>query len=64
MSNVTPYNPTDWKNKPNTSSPINAVNLNKIEQGIKAVTDFANTLSDVSVSVDNEILVFTPHGEE
>lgn len=28
------YTKTDWKNLPNTTTPINATNLNKIENGI------------------------------
>ena len=48
MSNrVTPYEKTTWVNTPSTSSPIDASNLNHIEQGIKAVTDAVNELPDV-----------------
>lgn len=29
-----PYTPTQWKNKPSTETPINAANLDKIEQAL------------------------------
>lgn len=29
------YNKTNWENLPSTSTPVNATNLNKIENGIK-----------------------------
>lgn len=32
------YTKTDWKNLPNTSTPINATNLNKIEECLSAIT--------------------------
>lgn len=45
MSNVTIYVVTNWRDLPTQSSPIHATNLNHIETGIKAVTDFINTLN-------------------
>lgn len=45
MANVTVYVVTNWQNLPTKTSAIDATNLNHIEQGIKAVTDFINTLN-------------------
>lgn len=45
MPNVTYYVMTSWQNLPNKTSPIDATNLNHIEQGIKTVTDYINTLN-------------------
>lgn len=33
------YVPTKWENSPSTSTPLNADNLNKLEQGVKALHD-------------------------
>ena len=33
------YVPTKWENAPSTSTPLNADNLNKLEQGVKALHD-------------------------
>ena len=44
MPNITVYVMTVWHDLPNKSSALQASNLNHIEQGIKTVTDFINTL--------------------
>lgn len=33
------YTPTKWENSPSTNTPLNAGNLNKLEQGVKALHD-------------------------
>lgn len=33
------YTPTKWESAPSTSTPLNADNLNKLEQGVKALHD-------------------------
>lgn len=33
------YVPTKWENSPSTTTPLNADNLNKLEQGVKALHD-------------------------
>ena len=33
------YTPTNWENSPSTSTPLNADNLNKLEQAVKALHD-------------------------
>ena len=48
MSNVTVYVMTVWRNLPTKTSAIDQTNLNHIEQGIKNVTDFINTLNATS----------------
>lgn len=45
MANVTVYVMTVWRNLPTKTSAIDQTNLNHIEQGIKNVTDFVNTLN-------------------
>ena len=45
MPNVTVYVMTVWQNLPSKSTALEATNLNHIEQGIKNVTDFINTLN-------------------
>lgn len=45
MSNVTVYVMTTWRNLPSKDSALDATNLNHLEQGIKNVTDFVNTLN-------------------
>lgn len=48
MANVTAYVMTVWYNLPTKTSAIDQSNLNHIEQGIKNVTDFVNTLNATS----------------
>jgi len=38
---------------------LQASNLNHLEQGVKAVTDFANTVKDVKFTVSGEKLTVT-----
>ena len=45
MPNVTVYVVTNWQNLPTKTSPIDSVNLNHLETGIKNVTDFLNTIN-------------------
>lgn len=45
MANVTVYVMTVWANLPTKTSALEATNLNHLEQGIKNVTDFVNTLN-------------------
>lgn len=45
MPNVTVYVMTSWQNLPSKNTALEATNLNHIEQGIKTVTDFINTLN-------------------
>lgn len=45
MANVVVYVMTTWQNLPTKSSPVDATNLNHIEQGIKNVTDWVNTIN-------------------
>lgn len=33
------YIPTNWENSPSTNTPLNAENLNKLEQGVKVLHD-------------------------
>ena len=33
------YIPTNWENSPSTNTPLNADNMNKLEQGVKALHD-------------------------
>lgn len=33
------YTPTVWENEPSTKTPLNAENLNKLEQGVKSLHD-------------------------
>ena len=42
------YTPTDWENKPSTATPIDADNLNKLEQG---VVDAHNAIDSVADDV-------------
>lgn len=44
-NNVTTYNKTTWQNLPNKTSAVDATNLNNIEQGIKNLNDWVNTLN-------------------
>lgn len=45
MPNVIVYVVTPWANLPIKSTPITAENLSHIEQGVKNVTDFVNTIN-------------------
>ena len=45
MPNVTVYVMTAWRNLPTKSSPIDQTHLNNIEQGIKNLNDWVNTLN-------------------
>lgn len=45
MPNVTVYVVTNWQNLPTKTSPIDSVNLNHLETGVKNVTDFLNTIN-------------------
>lgn len=47
-NNVTVYVMTIWRNLPSKDSAIDATNLNHLEQGIKNVTDFVNTINATS----------------
>lgn len=47
---VTPYVPTDWQNRPSSSTPINETNLRHIEIGIKNVTDALNAMPEQQLS--------------
>lgn len=35
------YTPTKWENSPSTNTPLNADNLNKLEEGVKEIHDMA-----------------------
>lgn len=35
------YIPTEWENFPSTNTPLNADNLNKLEDGVKEIHDMA-----------------------
>lgn len=37
------YTPTKWENSPSTNTPLNADNLNKLEQGVKEIHDMATS---------------------
>lgn len=37
------YIPTKWENEPSTKTPLNAENLNKLEQGVKKIHDMADS---------------------
>lgn len=39
------YTPTKWENSPSTNTPLNADNLNKLEQGVKSAHDSLNSVS-------------------
>ena len=51
------YTKTNWQNLPNTTTPVNATNLNHIETGIKdnetAISGVASDLSTLSTNVTN-----------
>lgn len=42
------YTPTNWENDPSTRTPINAQNLNKIEQGLKTAHTIAESKIDAA----------------
>lgn len=48
MPNVTVYVMTVWRNLPTKTSAIDQTTLNHLEQGIKNVTDFVNTINATS----------------
>lgn len=48
------YNKTEWAN--NNNPPINADNLNKIEQGLKVLYDSLGEISQGYLSVQNDII--------
>jgi len=37
------YTPTNWQNQPSVATPLSAANLNKIETGVKTVSDVVDT---------------------
>ena len=43
---MNPYERINWENSPSTQKPLNAQNLNHMEDGIADVTDFASELDD------------------
>lgn len=43
------YTPTDWQDSPSTVTPLDAANLDKLEQGVKAATDQANNAQIAAV---------------
>lgn len=45
MANVTVYVVTNWQNLPTKTTPVDASHLNHLENGVKAVTDFLNTIN-------------------
>ena len=49
------YDPTVWKNKPSTDTPINAANLNKIEAGIVSAVAAANDASEAASGLVSEM---------
>ena len=59
------YNRTTWENSPSTSTPINAQNLNKIEQGISDAATELNGLqphlSNVGIEIDEDYKVNVLH---
>lgn len=50
LSDFAKYVKTIWKNKPDTTSPISADNLNHIESGIEANSDAIKAIADAVVS--------------
>lgn len=49
---VTPYVPTTWQNLPTKTTPLSKANLDKIEQGIKTVTDGLNNLPEYQTKIE------------
>lgn len=43
-----PYTPTNWADDPSTVTPLDAANLNKLEQAVKGGTDLAQSASDTA----------------
>lgn len=54
-SGMAEYDPTVWKNKPSTETPINAANLNKIESGIVSAVTAANEASEAANGLVSEL---------
>jgi hypothetical protein len=48
------YNKTNWENSPSTNTPINANNLNKIEEGIYQNSLKADQVGDLTTLATNE----------
>ena len=61
------YNRTTWENSPSTNTPINAQNLNKIEQGITDAATELNGLqphlSNVGIEIDEDYKVNVLHSK-
>jgi len=47
------YTKTNWQNSPSTSTPINATNLNKIEDQLEALTNAIYPIGSIYISVNN-----------
>lgn len=47
------YSKTTWENTPSTATPLNAANLNNMENGIKAVTDAVIAMHSAGISPEN-----------
>lgn len=47
------YTKTEWENLPSTSTPINANNLNKIENQLEALTNAIYPVGSIYISVNN-----------
>lgn len=47
------YTKTNWQNLPNTTTPINATNLNKIEDGIYNILDAVYPVGSIYMSVNS-----------
>lgn len=52
------YKKTAWKNLPETSSPINARNLNKIEDALETLDNRTVTLSQFETNFEKENIDF------
>ena len=50
------YIKTNWQNKPSQSTPLNATNLNHIEDGIYDVSTSLGDLSNLTTSEKNNIV--------
>lgn len=53
------YNPIDWKNEPNTSTPINETNLNKMDKAIDIIDDRVIDLDEKKANSNNTTLLGT-----
>lgn len=49
------YTKTTWQDLPNTTTPINATNLNKIENGIEAIDNDVSTINNNISTINNNI---------